>query len=210
MPKRITYLTKRSDLSAEQFSAHWSTSHAAIAVNLPGIESYRQNHVVGGGSSVYNVDGIVELWFANDDVVAAGIDSEVANLLVEDEPRFLSGLVGGAVDAGPPTPHWPHKIWLLARWAARTAPEQLSEWALQAASRTGVFAAAVNTTDLRGPQLSRDCLTVNPRPPQIAVCFGLRSGQNPEAVRGTVQREAKRSDIMVDPVALIAEEKVIV
>jgi len=209
VPKRITYLTKRSDLSAEQFSAHWSTSHAAIAVNLPGIESYRQNHVVGGGSSVYNVDGIVELWFANDEVVTAGIDSEVADLLVEDEPRFLSGLVGGAVDSGAPTQYWPTKVWVLARWTDQDASDVLVAWSRRTARGIGAV-AAVNIVDPSGPQLTRERLTVNPRPPQVAVCFGLESGQDPEHARATVLREAARLDSLADLDVLLAEEKVIV
>lgn len=173
MPKRITYLTKRSELSAAHFSAHWSTLHAAIAVNLPGIESYRQNHVVGRKESAYDIDGIVELWFANDDVVSAGIDSDVAEQLIEDEPRFLSGLVGGAVRSGAPTMPWPFKIWVLARWSGAEQLDGVEEWATRLARNIGAAGHAVNVTDETGPRLSREKLFVNPRPPQVAVAFGF-------------------------------------
>ena len=89
-------------------------------MRLPGVTDYRQNHVLesapGLGAGLYRVDGIVELWFAADDVVHAGFDSDVADRLILDEQEFLSGLTGGPVTAGAPHAPWPFKLWVLARW----------------------------------------------------------------------------------------------
>ncbi|MCU1434153.1 MAG: hypothetical protein JWR71_878 [Pseudarthrobacter sp.] len=101
MPKRITYLEARTDKSREAFRTHWSTTHADIARGLPGVTAYRQNHVLpaAGASAAasageepaegqaYCVDGIVELWFADEDVAGAGFASDVAARLIVDEPN---------------------------------------------------------------------------------------------------------------------------
>ncbi len=76
MVKRITYLTRRPDLTPAQFRGHWSTIHADIARDLPGVVAYRQNHVVHYEEDVdarlFDVDGIVELWFENGTAAEAG------------------------------------------------------------------------------------------------------------------------------------------
>ncbi|MCK3769478.1 EthD family reductase [Microbacterium aerolatum] len=210
MPKRITYLTKRTDISSEQFREHWSTSHAAIAVDLPGVAAYRQNHVVHGTASRYGVDGIVELWFFSDEVVTAGIDSDVADRLVEDEPRFLSGLVGGAVRSGPPTNHWPIKAWALARWVDGEQPAEVVEWAAGIADDIGAAGHGVNVTDVTGPHLVREALEVNPEPPEVAVTFGFSSCADVEQVRSGVAAAAEKLDVVTGVDVLIVEERIII
>lgn len=121
--KRVTYLEKREDLSRAQFGEHWATEHARIAIDLPGVVRYLQNHVNHlepgkSGDDPYRVDGIVELWFGDENATSAGYASDVADRLVVDEKRFLGGLTGGPVDAATPHEAWPHKVWLLGRWAA--------------------------------------------------------------------------------------------
>lgn len=210
MPKRITYLTKRDDLTREQFRAHWATPHAAIAVDLPGVESYRQNHVISDGASRYDVDGIVELWFASDDVVGAGLDSEVADRLIEDEKRFLGGIVGGAVVSGKPTPHWPYKVWMLARTATKPDGETVAAWASRVAAEIGARGHAVNIADSDGPQLTRELLRVNPEPPQLSVCFGFTQIGVALAAPNPVLDEARDVVGVVDVDVLVAEELVII
>lgn len=121
--KRVTYLEKRDDLSREQFGVYWATEHARIAKDLPGVVRYLQNHVnhlepCPAGDDPYRVDGIVELWFGDENATSAGYASDVADRLVVDEKKFLGGLTGGPVDAAAHHDAWPHKVWLLGRWAA--------------------------------------------------------------------------------------------
>lgn len=109
MPKRITLLRRRSSLTPEEYSSHWSTVHAEIAKGLPRVERYLQNHVDGADG----LDGIVELWFADDAAAAAGFGSEVADRLIADEPNFLDALTGCAYRGKGPHDPWPVKVWIL-------------------------------------------------------------------------------------------------
>jgi len=119
MVKRITYLTRRADLTSAQFSAHWSTTHADIARDLPGVVAYRQNHIVWyedeARTRFFDTDGVVELWFEDAESAAAGFGSDVADRLIVDERNFLSGLTGSAVVAPAPADGRLGKLWLL--WA---------------------------------------------------------------------------------------------
>ena len=210
MPKRITYLSKRDDLTREQFRAHWATPHAAIAVDLPGVVSYRQNHVVSEGASRYDIDGIVELWFASDDVVRGGLDSDVADRLIEDEQRFLSGIVGGAVLSGAPTPHWPYKVWVLARTSASGAGDFISAWANDTATSVGALGHAVNVADDDGPRLVRERLRVNPEPPRVSVCFGFEELAAATDACDDIAHASRDLDGLIDVGVLLAEELVII
>lgn len=210
MPKRITYLTKRADVSLEQFRAHWSGAHAVIAIDLPGIASYRQNHIEHHGASTYGFDGIVELWFANDQVVSAGLDSDVADRLVEDEPNFLSGLVGGAVASEGPTAHWPAKIWVLARWkdGERAAETQL--WMTRTVEGLRASGGALNVADEVGPQLTRAALDAHPQPPQLAVAFGFPSREAARLAMPQLGAAVASLNEVSDAEVLLTEELVIV
>jgi uncharacterized protein (TIGR02118 family) len=183
MPKRITYLEKHDRLPREDFSRHWSTTHAEIARQLPGVTAYRQNHVLPfsvlpAGDDAYPVDGIVELWFDDEDVVQAAFDSDVADRLAADELRFLSGLTGGAVSAAQPYEVWPHKLWLLARWRSGmdTGPDAVDRWAEQLAETyAGALGVSVNYLKADAELLTRKSLRSDPRLPQIAVALGFAS-----------------------------------
>src|SRR5699024_12424480 len=125
-------------------------AHAEIAVDLPGAVGYRQNHALPRAAAdidpqQFRIDGIVELWFTSADVAQAGIGSAVTERLIEDEPRFLSGLSGAAVAAPGPAPLCACTA-QAPRWAQRTGP--VSNDALRAVEATldwqpGAVAATV-------------------------------------------------------------------
>lgn len=219
LPKRITYLEKRDGMAREDFRTHWSTVHANIARELPGIAAYRQNHVAKAVTAPedgmpYRVDGIVELWFEDEGAARAGYGSEVADRLVLDEPRFLSGLSGGPVTApGIPDPR-PHKVWLLARWRdAETADlPAIEAWAAGlAAELAGAPDAAVNTLAPGAELLLRDALRHEEEIPEVAVVLGFDDG---EAAAAAAARVGERLDglrqILRRVHVYVAEELVIV
>lgn len=87
MLKMISLLVRKPDITHEQFLAHWSTVHTALAKEIPQLVRYRQNVLPGGASG--EVDGIAELWFSD----AAGRDafraSEAGQRWIADNANFL-------------------------------------------------------------------------------------------------------------------------
>lgn len=205
MPKRITYLEARRHKDLEAFRTHWSTTHAEIARDLPGVTAYRQNHVLPAAGKTaapaaaasaegqaYRVDGIVELWFADEDVMGAGFASDVAARLIRDEPNFLSGLTGGPVTAGTAQAPWPFKLWVLARWAdgAEPAREAVENWADQlSASCDGALGWGVNVLVPGAELLVREALRREVAIPEVAVSIGFASQAAAQAAADGLDRE---------------------
>ena len=207
------------DKSREAFRAHWSTTHADIARGLPGVTAYRQNHVLetvlepgsGGG---YRVDGIVELWFADDDVVQAGFDSGVADKLLVDELNFLSGLTRGPVTAEAPHAPWPFKLWVLARWAegAEPAPDAVERWAKQLVSTyDGALDWSVDVLIPGAGLLVREALRREERIPEVAVSLGFADEASAWRAANSVGESLDGvSDVLTRVQGCLAEEIVII
>ena len=218
MLKRITYLEKRDGLAREAFRAHWSTTHADIARGLPGVTDYRQNHLLesvpGLGGGLYRVDGIVELWFADDGVVQAGYKSAVAERLIVDEQEFLSGLTGGPVNAGSPHPPWPFKLWVLARWRdeADTDVEAIERWACQLSTTfDGALGRGVNVLVPGADLLVRAALRREDQIPEVAVSFGFADEPAARAAASVLADQLGGvRDFLTGLYARVAEELVII
>ncbi|MDB5876117.1 MAG: hypothetical protein JWQ07_5559 [Ramlibacter sp.] len=219
MPKRITYLEARVDKGQEAFRSHWSTTHADIARELPGVTAYRQNHVLqsvleplAGGA--YRVDGIVELWFADENVVQAGFESDVASRLIVDEQNFLSGLTGGPVTAAAPHPPWPYKLWVLARWSQRAEPDPdaVDRWAGQLCKTVdGALGWGVNVLVPEAELLVREALRREEQIPEVAVSIGFADQARARAaVDGLGQGLDSVQDVLTRVHACVAEEIVII
>lgn len=105
MMRRMTLLRRRPDMSAERFSAHWAGPHAVIAKAYKGLEKYTQNHVVerldGAPVDHFSTDGMAELWFPDAGALNTALGSDVADRLIEDEPRFLDGVTGMILGGAP-------------------------------------------------------------------------------------------------------------
>jgi uncharacterized protein (TIGR02118 family) len=219
VPKRVTYLEKRDGMTREAFRAHWSTTHADIARELPAVTDYRQNHVLesvlepsAGGP--YRVNGIVELWFADEDVVQAGFDSEVADKLAVDEQNFLSGLTGGPVTAGAPPAPWPFKLWVLARWTegAEPAPDAVERWAGQLCKTVdGALGWGVNVLVPGAELLVREALRREEQIPEVAVAVGFADEASARrAANGVGESLDGVGDVLGRVHACLAEEIVII
>jgi uncharacterized protein (TIGR02118 family) len=102
MMRRMTLLRRRPDISREAFSAQWAGPHAVIAKAYRGLAKYTQNHVVerldDAPRDTFGADGMAELWFENAGALTAALGSDVADRLIEDEPRFLDGVTGMILD----------------------------------------------------------------------------------------------------------------
>lgn len=92
--RNFTLLTKRDDLSMEEFRRYWTEVHAPIAKRLPGLVSSIQHHVVDTAARgdfpapPANVHGIVELVFESREAMDAALAGPVGQELVEDARNF--------------------------------------------------------------------------------------------------------------------------
>ena len=118
MITRMGILTRRPDLTPEQFRRHWLEVHGPLAARLPGLRRYQQNHVVDASQlaidharGAWEVDGFSQLWFDDIDAMRRAVESpefrpdlpDFANFcgevkLVVCQPNVV---VPVAADAGP-------------------------------------------------------------------------------------------------------------
>lgn len=170
MQKRITLLRKRPDITSEEFRRHWSIPHARIATGFTGLAHYFQNRVTSEiwthGSTPFQVDGIVELWFTSPEAVRQNAASDTTKALIEDEPRFLCGLTAlaaGETDLAPGSDQ-AGKYMVLAQ---SDAPERLRD-TLRAA-----LGNVPHHIDIVTPAFVRDALRAEPLPPNLVLSLWL-------------------------------------
>jgi uncharacterized protein (TIGR02118 family) len=104
MIKSITLLTRRAEITHEEFLRHWREEHAALAHAVPGLRRYVQNVIVHEPSrpDVPNheiaVDGIAELWY--DDLASwkAAYASPQGKALTDDGATFIGRVKGFLVE----------------------------------------------------------------------------------------------------------------
>ena len=95
MIKSISLLTRRPELTHEQFVRHWVEIHAALAHAVPGMRRYVQNHIVETRirpdipETDVEVDGIAETWFDNREAMAGANASPEAKRLHDDGALFI-------------------------------------------------------------------------------------------------------------------------
>jgi uncharacterized protein (TIGR02118 family) len=95
MIKSISLLTRRLELTHEQFVRHWIEIHAPLAHAVPGMRRYVQNHIEGARTrpdipeTLVDVDGIAETWFDDRDTMARANASSEAKRLHDDGALFI-------------------------------------------------------------------------------------------------------------------------
>jgi uncharacterized protein (TIGR02118 family) len=104
---RSGVFSKRSGLSAEHFTKHWTEVHGALAKQLPGLHTYLQNHIderffERSPFPSHPVDGISQLWF--DDIAAMEIAERSAQYekCKKDIPNFQGEITILVLDAAFP------------------------------------------------------------------------------------------------------------
>lgn len=80
MFKAMILLTRRSDMSHEQFAQWWLDEHAPLARQLPGVRQIRFNEVIEGDG----IDGIAELWFDDRASFEAAYATELGASVAQD------------------------------------------------------------------------------------------------------------------------------
>ncbi len=91
MVKLIYCITKKRELSVEEFQRYWRDVHAPIAGAIPGLRRYVQCHVV---PELYDrqtppYDGAAELWFDDLDAVRVAMKTPELAAALEDEKNFI-------------------------------------------------------------------------------------------------------------------------
>jgi len=92
MVKLIYCISKKPDMTVEQFQAYWRDVHAPIAGAIPGLRRYVQCHVVPETYDAQNkpgFDGAAELWFDGLDAMRAAMRTPEVAAALEDEKNFI-------------------------------------------------------------------------------------------------------------------------
>jgi len=92
MVKLIYCISKKPELSVEDFQRYWRETHGPIAGRIPGVRRYVQCHVVPelyGREQQPAYDGAAELWFDDLDAMRAAMRSPELKAALEDEKNFI-------------------------------------------------------------------------------------------------------------------------
>jgi len=98
MIKSISLLTRRPELTHEEFVRHWLDIHAPLAHAVPGVQRYVQNHIEGERrrpdipTTEVAVDGIAELWYGDRAAMDRANASPEAKRLHDDGALFIGGI----------------------------------------------------------------------------------------------------------------------
>ena len=91
MVKIVALITKRDDLSREEFLRRWQDEHPSYVRALPGLRRYVQNPAIEHRTS-WPCDGVAELWFDSVADVAAAFDSPAGEAVQRHEEGFIGEL----------------------------------------------------------------------------------------------------------------------
>lgn len=92
MVTQLVLLTRRSDMSFEQFSTYWKNVHAPIGAKMPEVSKYVQYHggvAPANGAPAY--DGVALLEFADMGALQRSWGSPEGQATAADIPNFLDG-----------------------------------------------------------------------------------------------------------------------
>lgn len=89
MAKVVFIVQRRSDKTPDQVREQWSGEpHLSLVRQLPGLTRFVQNYVVASPAG-HVCDGVGELWFENDEMMNAALNSPQMQAAVESAETFL-------------------------------------------------------------------------------------------------------------------------
>ena len=92
MFKAVILLTRRGDMTHDEFVAWWLTDHAPLAASLPSLRRAAFN-VVDTGHEEGGIDGVSELWFDSRADFEAAYATEIGVATAADSLAHVSGRV---------------------------------------------------------------------------------------------------------------------
>ncbi len=90
MIKLVYCITRRRDLSLEEFSRYWHDVHGPIGRQIPGLRRLVQSHPLVASGQRMDFDGLAELWFDDLDALRAAQTSAEWPMLYESIALPLS------------------------------------------------------------------------------------------------------------------------
>jgi uncharacterized protein (TIGR02118 family) len=89
--KLVYCITRRADLSFEEFSRYWHDVHGPIGRRIPGLRRLVQSHLVPhpAGIRPADFDGMAELWFDDLGALDAAMGSAEWHTSSADEAHFI-------------------------------------------------------------------------------------------------------------------------
>ena len=101
MYKCVWMIKFRPELDPDEVREAWRTSHAALALKIPGIRRYVQNHWVAGPMGAERTyDGTVDCWFDSRESFEAAWTSPEWQALLEDDVRLFDRTLTPAFEGG--------------------------------------------------------------------------------------------------------------
>ena len=94
--KAMILLTRRADMTHEQYEQWWLNVHVPLAKQLPGLRGATFNVVQNPGAG--EPDGITELWFDTREAFDAAYASEIGKRVVADSMANVASRVRMFVD----------------------------------------------------------------------------------------------------------------
>lgn len=90
--KHVGLITKRADMTFEEFVAYWTDVHSAIARDLPGLQRYVINPIDRRLYPDSPIDGFSELWFDSIEAAQTAFASPQGQLAYDDVPNFAENV----------------------------------------------------------------------------------------------------------------------
>jgi uncharacterized protein (TIGR02118 family) len=105
MMYKVTLLLKyRKDIPVEELLKDWRGSHGQLALTLPGIRRYVQNHWASAPPHYERLyDGSVDLWFDDEAAFNHAFSGPVGQAMIKDDLRLFDrsmtpAYIGGVID----------------------------------------------------------------------------------------------------------------
>lgn len=98
MIKSISLLTRRPELTHEEFVRHWVEVHAPLAHAVPRLRRYVQSHILAERTRPdiptlpVEIDGIAELWYDSPEDLRVAMASPEAKILHDDGATFIGSI----------------------------------------------------------------------------------------------------------------------
>jgi uncharacterized protein (TIGR02118 family) len=104
MIKTIGLLTRKDGWTHEQFMKHWVEIHAPLALAVPGLRRYVQNHIQAERTraditaTTVEIDGVAELWFDDQAALEAAARTPEMKALHADGAKFIGRIKSYVVE----------------------------------------------------------------------------------------------------------------